>query len=406
MKLFIGMLMLIFSSTVLADIGSVSELTGLVVIKRGKESITVSKGTVIVTNDKIEAKNGKLKIIFKDDTTVSVAEHSSLVIDDFVYDPNSKKGKLGIRATGGTVRYVSGAIAKDPKNVNIKTPTAAIAVRGTDFVMSVNEIGSSMIILMPSCEKGEFGGATCVSGKIDVQTEQGIIIMDKPYQATFVETASAPPSPPIIVNLAGAPIGNNLQITPPRTEGGGSIVVAARAAVAATSGSSSSGATRSSSASRSSSSSSAAAAPAAASDDTASTDKPVETKMASAKAEDAAKEKVTTSVEAPKVVEIVTDLAAAVADSTVAPTQETIQVAESTETEIPYLKKVWKDKSETQQIGWAYEALSATKKNYVYVNLPLDTQVQVNLSQDMMITNHNFSAGKAQGSINITQIYR
>ena len=112
-----------------ANIGSVTELTGSAQIKRGKQVVAVTKGTVIEQNDTVETKNGKLKIVFKDDTTVSVTEHSSLIIDDFVYDPKAGTGKLGLKAASGTVRYVSGAIAKDPKNVNIKTPTAAIAVR-------------------------------------------------------------------------------------------------------------------------------------------------------------------------------------------------------------------------------------------------------------------------------------
>ena len=187
--LLVGMLI---STSVFANIGSVTELTGSAVIKRGKETITVSKGTTVEQNDKVETKNGKLKIVFKDDTTVSVTEHSALVIDDFVYDPSSKTGKLGLKAASGTVRYVSGAIAKDPKAVNIQTPTAAIAVRGTDFVMSVNEVGSSMVILMPTCdwESSAVKGATCGSGKIDVQSGPNLVKLDRPYQATLVETLS------------------------------------------------------------------------------------------------------------------------------------------------------------------------------------------------------------------------
>lgn len=419
MKKLIGSLLLIFSSTVFADIGSVTELSGLAIIKRGKETITIQKGTVVQMNDKVESKNGKVKITFKDETTVSVTEHSALVIDDFVYDPNSKKGKLGIRATEGTVRYVSGAIAKDPKNVNIKTPTAAIAVRGTDFVMSVNEIGSSMIILMPSCESNPLGGANCVSGKIDVETPSGVVNMDKPYQATFVETASTPPSPPITVNLTGTPIGNNLQITPPRTEGGASIVAAARAAVTATGAGGSSGASRGSTPTRTSSSSnssssgnsnSSGSAGASSDSQAASSDsQPAEAKKTEEKVVEQKTEVEAAPPEAPSVV---TDLASEVSKSAVAVEQvketiEEVKVSSSEEKdENPYVKKVWKDKSETKQIGWAYEALGQNNRNYVYVNLPLNTEVQVNVNQNMTISSHNFSIGKAQGSINITQIYK
>jgi len=235
-QIFLTALLLLISITAHAQIGSITEFSGSATIKRGKDSIAAQKGTAIEQNDKIETKNGKLKIVFKDDTQVSVTEHSSLVIDDFVYDPKSGKGNLGIKAAGGTVRYVSGALAKDPKQVKINTPTAAIAVRGTDFVMSVNETGGSMVILMPSCDwaTSAVKGISCSSGKIDVESGTNIVSMNRPYQATLVETAGQPPTPPITVNLFGTPIGNNLQIAPPRTMAGGNVVAAARAAAAAT----------------------------------------------------------------------------------------------------------------------------------------------------------------------------
>mgnify|MGYP000865735972 FL=1 len=220
-----------------ADIGSVTEASGTAVIKRGKDVIQVAKGTVIETNDKVETKNGKVKIVFKDDTNVTVTESSSLIIDDFVYDPKSGAGKLGLKAAAGTVRYVSGSIAKDPKNVKINTPTAAIAVRGTDFVMAVSETGASMIMLMPTCEIEQnvnLKGLTCGSGAIDVETPSGIVKLNRPYQATLVETLNGVPSPAVIVALNGMAIGNNLMVNPPRTTTGMNVIAAARAAAVAT----------------------------------------------------------------------------------------------------------------------------------------------------------------------------
>ena len=200
-SLIIGLLV---AGSAWAEIGSVTEASGTAIIKRGKDTIQIAKGTQIKVNDKVETKNGKVKIVFKDDTNVTVTESSSLVIDDFVYDPKSGAGKLGLKAAAGTVRYVSGSIAKDPKNVKINTPTAAIAVRGTDFVMAVSETGASMIMLMPTCETEQnvnLKGLTCGSGAIDVETPAGIVQLNRPYQATLVETLNGMPTPAIIVAL-------------------------------------------------------------------------------------------------------------------------------------------------------------------------------------------------------------
>jgi hypothetical protein len=111
----------------------------------------------------------------------------------------------------GTARYASGQIAKNnPQQVSIKTPTATIAVRGTDFSMTVDELGRSLIVLLPSCDaKG------CVTGAIEVSNLSGVVILDVPYQATLVSSLSTPPSPPAVIKIDQANINNMLIISKP-----------------------------------------------------------------------------------------------------------------------------------------------------------------------------------------------
>lgn len=366
-----------------ADIGSITEFSGSATIKRGKETITAQKGTQIVQNDKIETKNGKLKIVFKDDTQVSVTEHSSLVIDDFVYDPKSGKGSLGMKATGGTVRYVSGAIAKDPKQVKINTPTAAIAVRGTDFVMSVNEVGSSMVILMPSCdwETSAVKGVSCASGKIDVESGPNLVTMDRPYQATLVETGGVPPTPPITVNLFGSAIGNNLQIAPPRTMAGANVVQAARAAAQAT------GVTRE-----------------GRKDRDGKEDREDKDESKDNEKQHVAKKDSSSSSQQSNSDKTETKLTTS--SSSEAETITSQASGGSSETENPNLFALWKDKSQTQQVGWMFESVSPNGKNYANITQPMGSQIQVSITQDMQTVSHNFSGGRAQGQIIINQTYR
>jgi hypothetical protein len=81
-------------------------------------------------------------------------------------------------------------------------------------------------------------------------------------------------------------------------------------------------------------------------------------------------------------------------------------VAAVGETDNPYVKKLFKDKSETQQIGWMYESLSPNNRNYANVVMPLNTQALVVVTQDMQTNSWNFSAGKPQGQIVINQNFR
>ena len=375
-----------------ADIGSVTESSGTAIIKRGKDTIQIVKGTEIKTNDKIETKNGKVKIVFKDDTNVTVTESSSLIIDDFVYDPKSGAGNLGLKAAAGTVRYVSGSIAKDPKNVKINTPTAAIAVRGTDFVMAVSETGASMIMLMPTCEIEQnvnLKGLTCGSGAIDVETPAGIVKLNRPYQATLVETLNGIPSPAVIVALNGMAIGNNLMVNPPRTTTGVSVIAAARAAAEKTGDAKKDGKK----------------------DDKDKDDKDDakdgEKQQVASKGEKGGSNKSYKQGRSANEDDENLDTATKVGLDTAANKDALVtEVAAVSETENPYVKKLFKDKSETQQIGWMFESLSPNSRNYANVVMPLDTKVQVIVTQDMQTNSWNFSSGKAVGQIVINQNFR
>jgi hypothetical protein len=76
--------------------------------------------------------------------------------------------------------------------------------------MTVDELGRSLVILLPSCDdKG------CVTGAIEVSNLAGMVLLDIPYQATMVSSASSMPSQPVIVKLDQANINNMLIISKP-----------------------------------------------------------------------------------------------------------------------------------------------------------------------------------------------
>jgi hypothetical protein len=197
-----------------AEIGKINTVEGPVVsIKRNKELLEGNKDSNIESMDTIETKNSTVNISFKDDTKVMIKENSRLLIDDFVFNPNASGGKLGLKIGFGTVRYASGQIAHaNPQSVDIQTPTATIGVRGTDFNMVVDEIGRSLIILVPSCD-----GNRCVTGKIEVTSLSGTVVLDQPYTATYVSQVSQPPIQPVkIANVTDRQINNMLIVAVPR----------------------------------------------------------------------------------------------------------------------------------------------------------------------------------------------
>jgi len=224
MKIWQAILLLPLLGTSLsyAAIGTVTEqINTPPSIQRANKTLAGAKGTGVEMNDSIKTQAGKVGITFEDDTKVQVNENSRLVIDDFVYDPKTKAGKLGAKIALGTVRYASGQIAKNsPQNVALNTPTATISVRGTDFTASVDELGQSTIVLLPSCPTDRKTRTVkdievnCKTGEISVETDAGIVILNQPFQATKVQSRNQPPSKPVVLNLSENAI-ETLLVSPP-----------------------------------------------------------------------------------------------------------------------------------------------------------------------------------------------
>lgn len=72
---------------------------------------------------------GTLHILFMDQSSITLGPNSELTIDEFVYDPNAKKGKIGVSLSAGLARVVGGQISKT-NETTIKTASGTIGIRG------------------------------------------------------------------------------------------------------------------------------------------------------------------------------------------------------------------------------------------------------------------------------------
>ena len=193
------------------DIGDISELRGSAQILRDKP-YEANLEFAIQSNDEAITKDGRMAITFLDESTVKLTEHSQLLIDEYIYDPDPSKSKMALTFGLGTARFITGNLNRiDKQNIQLKTPTANIAIRGTDFTATVDELGRSLIILLPD----KFGLS---SGEIEVVTATGSVLLNKPYQATTVSVFESSPTKPVILDLTLDLIDNMLIVTPPKEE--------------------------------------------------------------------------------------------------------------------------------------------------------------------------------------------
>jgi len=195
-------------------IGEIVEYKGSAGLQRDGETSLVSADSEpeVLMYDTAKTQNGRMKIQFKGDQELDLTEHTKVWIDEVYYDPDPSKSKMAIRMAQGTARFASGFGGKIKKsNIKVSTPTAQIAVVGTDFTTSIDEIGRSLVILLPD----EFGNP---SGKIIVSNAGGSITLDEAYQATMVSSFDDSPTKPVTVSGIDASMIDNMFIVNPPEE--------------------------------------------------------------------------------------------------------------------------------------------------------------------------------------------
>jgi hypothetical protein len=191
----------------LANIGKVTQNRGVSEVVKNSSRVPTRPQLPIAKLDRVQTGNGRVEITFIDDSTVKVTEHSKLVIDDFVYSGKPSTSRMALKFAAGTARFATGQSGKMNKgNINLRTPTATIAVRGTDFAATVDDFGKSLIVLLP-----EPDGSV---GEITVANAAGFVVLNKAFQATIVSTMDSRPSRPVILNLTLNQIDNMLIVSP------------------------------------------------------------------------------------------------------------------------------------------------------------------------------------------------
>jgi hypothetical protein len=163
----------------------------------------------IESYDNVETSQGRIGITFLNDTKVRLTEHSTLLIDEFIYDPDPSKSKMALNFASGTARFITGKLNNiNKENISISTPSANVSIRGTDFTLTVNELGESLIILLPKDDGTP-------SGEIVVATAIGEVVLNQPYQATTVSVFETEPTKPVILDITTELIDNMLIVNPP-----------------------------------------------------------------------------------------------------------------------------------------------------------------------------------------------
>ena len=161
---------------------------------RAGQQIELNVGDFIYLNDLVEAGEYNVGITFKDDTALSLESGARMIIDDFVYDPDTPtEGSMNANVLGGGFSFVSGNVAKVGADaMTVTTPVLTIGVRGTQVAGRANQDGEdNEIILLPN-EDGTVG-------QIMVSNDSGSVLLTEAFQGTTITSAVEAPSIPVII---------------------------------------------------------------------------------------------------------------------------------------------------------------------------------------------------------------
>jgi hypothetical protein len=96
----------------------------------GGSTRKLTVGTNIVVKERVRTSaSGSTQIQFPDQSAINLGANCDMVIDQFVYDPQSKTGTMAATVTRGALRYIGGQISHN-SGATIRTPSANLGIRG------------------------------------------------------------------------------------------------------------------------------------------------------------------------------------------------------------------------------------------------------------------------------------
>lgn len=124
-----------------AAIGHVKSVIGDASITTGEKTAKAEVGSPIHQGSVLQTgKKSSMGVIFKDETVMSFGADTRFTVDEYLYAPAQGKLKFSSKMTKGSLNYVSGVIEKlKPDAVTVGTPSGIIGVRGTQFLLKVEE---------------------------------------------------------------------------------------------------------------------------------------------------------------------------------------------------------------------------------------------------------------------------
>jgi hypothetical protein len=170
-----------------APVGGVKDVRNDVRGQTARRIARIAMGDQVFQNELVRTGSDSLaRIVFLDDTTLSIGPTSQVRLDRFVFDRDGMGKAVVFNAAKGAFRFFSGS--SDHGAYRVETPQAVIGVRGTVYDVRV-EAGVTTVVLV------EGAANVCVRG-----TTRCVDLI-QPGQSVVVRSAGLDgPAPPGVQN--------------------------------------------------------------------------------------------------------------------------------------------------------------------------------------------------------------
>ncbi len=121
-------------------VGTVVSISGKVWAQKSTQKRALSIKSPVMEKDRLTTgKNGRVQILFADDSILSLAPATTVTIKSFSF-ARTKSPNMALHIAKGITRMVSGKIvAQHPEGFKISSPLATIGIRGTITVHDVKQ---------------------------------------------------------------------------------------------------------------------------------------------------------------------------------------------------------------------------------------------------------------------------
>tara|TARA_Y100000768_G_scaffold238515_1_gene180544 strand:+ start:1300 stop:2508 length:1209 start_codon:yes stop_codon:yes gene_type:complete len=187
------LLMLTLQSNAAEKLSIEKQLVGIVGAISGTvktETRELKAGDKIYLNETIYAAPGSgTQILLLDQSTFTVGEDSEVVMDTFIFDPETNDGKIVASVKQGSLKVISGLISKkNPDSLTVEVPEGTLGSRGTEFQTIVSKGRTDTLLIGP----GKNNTLGMRPGAVLVGNNLGQTLLDNPYSMTSMSKGKAP----------------------------------------------------------------------------------------------------------------------------------------------------------------------------------------------------------------------